>query len=161
MIIRALCFPFSEIEGGPLVLSPFNPAPVSTPWLGGDPDLCSDLIPRPLEVPSHAELGCPFQWPWHRLPLKHAHPGRPTPCFLEGLWELIWTHLRLAELLRGLVSLDPLDSDFPPPENSRLPAWTRRAQAGAHGHPLSAPQRLSPRSCQGGGQGETHCGLML
>lgn len=53
------------------------------------------------------------------------------------------------ELLRDLVSLDPLDSDFPPPENRRPTAWNRRAQARALRRPLSALQRLSPRSCQG------------
>lgn len=90
-------------------------------------------------------------------PLEHTHPGRTSPRSLESPWSLIWGLLESVELLKDLVSLDPLDSDFPPPENRRPTAWTRTTQARALRRPLSALQRLSPRFSQGGVPGNTHC----
>lgn len=106
------------------------------------------FILRPLNVP------LPVAQAPAALGARTSKKDRPL---LEGLLDFIWGSFGVGGFLRGLLSLDPLDSDFPPSENQDPqlgPKALRPELASAPCRRRSACHPLLPRW---GAEGRPRC----
>lgn len=106
------------------------------------------FILRPLNVP------LPVAQAPAALGARTSKKDRPL---LEGLLDFIWGSFGVGGFLRGLLSLDPLDSDFPPSENQDPqlgPKELRPELASAPCRRRSACHPLLPRW---GAEGRPRC----